>query len=735
MATESICGVWISPTGEAHLSIGEGKNKREEVVEKWTPFLWADSLPIGGKVSEERLNGDDPFKHLLSFEMMEDLRDATQKSQRNFAMEMVRPYECQFLLYCQKRLYAELSFNDLHRCQCDIETACSVEGSFSDAKRKEDRVLAIGLHFNDERKSHLLTLENMSDEAERELLQSFNSILLEEDPDVIEGHNIHSFDFQYLRQRGKRLKVPCAWGRFGKEANFRNSRLRVAERWVDFARCDIPGRAIFDSYLAIQLFDLTTRDLISYGLKDVAIYLGITGGDRSSRTYIAGDKIQHAFSEDRDTFLAYLADDLRETKGVADILLPTYFAQARIFPMTLQEILLRGSAYKVDLLLLEKYYHARRSLPAMPEVGSFEGGYTRSFKTGIFHHVLHFDVASLYPSLLIIMERNPCNDSLGIFVPLLKELREYRLKYKVLAREAESEELRKEYSARQNSFKILINSFYGYLGFGNARFADSELAAEVTRRGREILQSLIDEFGKLGCGVLEADTDGIYLTSEEYHNHPDRLLEKVYPILPEGLELEYDGRYEAIFCYKSKNYALYDGTKVTIRGSALRSRGIEPYLKLLTDQLIRYLLGVEKESPLIRAEGLRGEIESSQIDISLIAKSEYLSQQPEAYKKAVTQSKKPRRASLEVALQTEPIPKMGERVTYYILPKEKGKTSDWQRARNIADFDPRQFPFDPSYYTKKIDAWIKRYSEFLETEQGDDAGKSNEQISLLPIDE
>ena len=31
----------------------------------------------------------------------------------------------------------------------------------------------------------------------------------------------------------------------------------------------------------------------------------------------------------------------------------------------------------------------------------FEGGYTRSFKEGVFHHVLHFDVASLYPSLLL----------------------------------------------------------------------------------------------------------------------------------------------------------------------------------------------------------------------------------------------------------------------------------------------------------------------------------------------
>ena len=171
------------------------------------------------------------------------------------------------------------------------------------------------------------------------------------------------------------------------------------------------------------------------------------------------------------------------------------------------------------------------------------------------------------------------------------------------------------------------------------------------------------------------------------------------------------------FCYKSKNYALYDGRKVIIRGSALRSRGIEPYLKSLTDHLIHFLLGIEKESPLIHAETLRVEIESGGIDISRIAKSEYLSQQPEAYKRAVTQSKKPRRVSLEVALQTNPLPKMGHRITYYILPKEKGVTSDWQRARNINVYDQKRFPYDPKYYVKKIDMWIKRYKEFLEKEK------------------
>jgi DNA polymerase elongation subunit (family B) len=346
-------------------------------------------------------------------------------------------------------------------------------------------------------------------------------------------------------------------------------------------------------------------------------------------------------------------------------------------------------------------------------VAPFEGGYTRSFQEGVFRHVLHFDVASLYPSLLLDIGRNPRGDSLGIFIPLLTRLRDYRLNCKRLARTAPTEELRAEYQARQTSFKILINSFYGYLGFSAARFGDGELAAEVTRRGRELLQALIDEFAKNGCTLLEADTDGLYLSSESHFANPDSLLAVVAAILPKGIDLEFDGRYESMFCYKAKNYALFDGRKIILRGSALRSRGIEPYLKKLSDRLIRHLLGAGAESPVALLEDYRRRIAAREVDIAEIAKSEILGQNPEAYEQFVAGGGKPRRAAAEVALKLNPRPRMGDRVTYYIGPKVKGQTADWQRAQPAAAYDRDQAPFDPKYYLDRLDDWIERYGKFL----------------------
>lgn len=724
MTGGSLCGVWVDGGGRVHTTIATADGGRETGAGELRPFAWLDRAPpdpCPPGVEREALSGPGPFAWLMHAAGLGNYDAFLKQAKGTVGVDAIRPLECQFLLQRRERLYRDLTFAQLRRCQLDIETA-SADGTFPNAARAEDRVLAIGLRCGG--RNRLLLLDELSPAGEKRLLEALNAALAELDPDVIEGHNLFKFDLDYLRQRCRRHKVACAWGRYGQNAVFRNSRLKVAERWIDFPRCDLPGRAVVDTYLLVQLYDITTRELTSYGLKEVAVYFGLTEEESTTRTYIDGGQIQEEFVRDRARFCAYLEDDLRETQGLADQLLPTYFEQVRTFPTLLQEATLRGATSKIDLLFLEEYYHARQACPLPPEVRPFEGGYTRSFQEGVFRHVLHFDVASLYPSLLLQIGRHPRTDTLGVFIPLLRRLREYRLTYKQLARSAPTAEERAEAQARQTNFKILINSFYGYLGFSGARFGDGDLAAEVTRRGRELLQALIDEFIRHGCTLLEADTDGIYLSSDEYFDRPEELLGFVKPILPEGIELEYDGRYEAMFCYKSKNYALYDGQKVTLRGSALRSRGMEPYLKKLSDRLIRFLVGASTESPVTLIEDYRRKLPAREMPVEALAKSETLNQNPEAYERLIAAGGKPRRASAEVALQLTPRPRMGERVSYYIMAKLPGKSSDWQRARALALYDPQTAPYDPDYYADKLEDWIVRYGTFLGVKPlGDNQGE------------
>jgi len=711
-AAGSLCGLYVADDGTVHQALATPDGGRVERTAPLRPFAWLSAEVPAAGVALTRLNGPGLFGWLAHADSLAVFEDYWKAMRDGAPVDVLKPYESQWLLQQPARLFAEMPFRDVRRCQLDIETGSTEPGGFSDARNPSDRVLAIGLQAGARRE--LLVLEEESDAGEKRLLLRFNDLLREIDPDVVEGHNLFKFDLDYLRQRSRRLKVPCAWGRFGLGAEFRNSRLKVAERWIDFPRCDLPGRAVVDTYLLVQLYDITTREMTSYGLKEAAVYFGVTPESGEGRTYLEGARIQDEFRRDRARFLAYLADDLRETKGVADVLLPTYFEQVRTFPLLLQEATLRGTAGKIDLLFLEEYYHARAACPGPADVAPFEGGFTRSFHEGVFRHVLHFDVASLYPSLLLHIGRNPRGDTLGAFIPLLRRLRDYRLRYKQLARTAPTAAERDEAQARQATFKILINSFYGYLGFAGARFADGDLAAEVTRRGRELLQALITEFERHGAIILEADTDGIYLSSERHHRDPAALLALVGQVLPPGIELEFDGSYDAMFCYKAKNYALLADGQITLRGSALRSRGIEPFLKRLGDELIAYLLGVQARSPVETAAELRTKIAARALPVAELAKSETLSQNPEAYAQWVEGGGKPRRASAEVALQLTPRPRMGERVTYYIGPKARGQTSDWQRARPIAHYDPATAPYDPHYYLVKIEDWLERYGRFLQ---------------------
>lgn len=718
----TLCGLWVNPGEAVHLYWRDSTGQVAEEQEDFSPYLWTRVVPEDIPDTDlqiTELEGKAPLDKWVEVSDAKSYFSWIRGSSNPQEVEVIRVLENQYLLRKHSRLFSNFKFESMRRMQVDIETGCEVEGGFSDPGRKGDRVLAIGMQQGEKRE--ILELEDDSDAAERNLLKAFCEVLEAWDPDILEGHNLFSFDLNFLYRRSKRFRLAPVWGRFGQEARTRNSRLRVAERWLDYTRFDIPGRSVFDTYLMIQVFDVTTRDLPSYRLKDVARYLGVTPADGEGRTYIEGNQIESLFYADRDTFRRYLEDDLRETAGIAEILLPTYIAQAQNIPMTLQEICLRGTAQKIDTLFLEKYLEAGHSLPA-PErqSGSYEGGYTKSFEIGVFEHVLHYDVASLYPSILLHLNKNPTNDPLGAFIPLLENLRDYRLHYKNLAREESDPSLKREYQARQASFKILINSFYGYLGFPGARFGDPDLAAEVTAQGREYLKALIAEFQNQGCTVLEADTDGIYVSSREDWNQPEALLERVKNVLPEGIDLEYDGAYQSMFCYKAKNYALYDGEKVTIRGSALRSRGMEPYLKSLTHLLINFLLGVTGESPRDRIADYEAALDSGTMPVEELVKSEYLSMSPEAYQKKMEKGGKPRRAALEVALASDRQKKTGDSVSYFVGPGAKGKTAAWQRASALEDFHPESNPYDPKYYRKKLKDWLKRYDEFLaETDEKD----------------
>jgi DNA polymerase, archaea type len=690
--------------------------------EPFTPFLLIETEELlegfKGPCTSEPLSSSNALRFLVLFENwggFEKAREHLRKTSGEPANSPAAPYLCisdpvyQHLLLTGKTFFKGLAFKDINRLAIDIETGCAPGFEFSNPRRAEDRILSIALMDNRGFGEVLFG----ADMSEKEMLQTLGERVAALDPDVLEGHNLFNFDLEYIVVRAKMHGVKLHWGRDGSQPRIRNSRFTVAERIIDFTRMDIFGRHIVDTMFLLQYYDVTARELESYGLKSAAVHFGLA---EEERTYIDRKKIQWSYEHDPEALKRYNLDDVRETLALSELLGYPFFLQAQIFPFSYQNIFVRGNATKVNALFLREYLRRRTSIPKPMARGDFEGGYTDVFVEGVVKNVVHCDVASLYPSIMVSFKLKPAGDSLDIFLPLLRDLRAFRLEAKKKVHEVTSPHEREYFQALQQTFKVLINSFYGYLGTALHHFSDPGLAAEVTRLGREIIRTMLDWLKQEGAMPVEIDTDGIYFVPPSgvvTEEQAKELIERLSESLPEGIEVEMDGRYASMFSYKKKNYALLgESGKVTIRGSGLRSRGMEKYLREFLSAMIRLLLEGRGEHVYELCGDLSERLERHQVDISLIARTETLTESPDSYQQKIRAKKRNRAAAYELASSSARDFRAGDQVSYYVTGKEK-KVRAFENCKFVSAYDAAHPDENVAYYQAKLIDLVKKFQDFL----------------------
>jgi DNA polymerase elongation subunit (family B) len=602
-----------------------------------------------------------------------------------------------------------MTFADLKRLQIDIETYCQGGFEFPNAERETDRITAIALSDS----TGWERLISGKEYGEAEMLYEMAREIQNRDPDVIEGHNLFRFDLEYIEARARRFGVPLNLGRDGSPLSGRPSRMQIAERTITYRKYEIFGRHIIDTWILAQHYDVAARELEGYGLKEIARHFGIAGTDR---TYVAGDKVSWYFDHDADTLFRYALDDVRETRALSEILSPSYFVEAQIFPYSYQNVALRGNATKIDALFLREYLNRRHSIPRPEEAREVVGGYTEIELQGATSRVLHCDVTSLYPSIMLVYGYFPKRDGLEIFPSLLRDLRDFRVKAKQLAREAETKEDKIHFSALQSTFKILINSFYGYLGFGMGHFNDFEAANQVTAKGRELIQSAVLWLKQRGAKIIEIDTDGIYfvppedIRSEEDEEH---LIQALAASLPSGIELELDGRYPAMFSYKMKNYALLDDKgRLLIKGSGLRSRGLELFQRKWMEEMLLLLLRGEKDQIPALYQRYFEDIEQHRMDISLLMKTETLQDSLETYQMKVKAKKRNLSAVYETALRSERPYQPGDQISYYVTG-QGAKVKINENCKLASQWDPKHPDENVEHYKAKLKDLYEKFRPFI----------------------
>jgi len=688
----------------------------------FSPFLLlADAALVestAGLLSLEPLDGPSVFRWLARYRAWADAlaaRDRCREASGAGANMPGAPYRFladpvhQYLLVAGRTSFGGLAFGDLRRLALDIEVVTTAGYEFPSAARADDRIVAVALADSSGFR-HVVRGDRLD---ERLLLEECTRIIRERDPDVIEGHNIFRFDLEYLEARARRHDVVLRWGRDGSALRRRVARLQIAERTIDYRRWDAAGRHVVDTWMLAQLHDAGARDLPSFGLKELARHFGVAAPDR---TYIDASQVARTLREDPERLVAYAIDDAVETLGVAAVLAPPYFAQAQVVPFDYQTCTLRGAAAKIDALMLREYLYRRHAVPAPQPTAPVGGGHTVICQQGVARPVLHVDVTSLYPSLMLAHSIGPASDALGVFPALLQHLRDFRIRAKRLARETAEPAERAHLGALQQSFKILINAFYGYLAFSGGHWNDYNAANRVTAEGRAVVASLLERLTGLGATPVEADTDGVYFVPPPGHrpDDDDALLERIAVGLPAGLQLELDGRYAAMFSYKMKTYALLDARdRLQLKGSAFRSRGLEPFQRQVIEEVVRALLDGRPDEVRRIIDRRLADFAAHRVDVRAFARTETLQESLDAYRLKVNAGARSVSAAYELAAAAGRALEPGDQISYYVTGHGAGVAVNGH-VKLASQWDPARPDENVEYYQAKVREIWERFRPFTE---------------------
>jgi len=625
-------------------------------------------------VAEYRELGGNGYTHYVSFtswRAYQDARRTLNEERRDFLSygSAVK----QFLVGTGRTLFKGMAFPDIRRMQIDIETT-SLSPTADGA--------CIFLIAASDNRGHEAALIG----DERTMLQDLTQLVQEWDPDVIEGHNFYAFDLPWIRTRAKAHGLTLNWGRNGEEIQVGQERnCAIGANTRPFVPHYVWGRHVLDTLFQTQRFDLARGEISSYGLKECAQIYHIAEPDR---VYLDRSDILNLYQEDPDRVRTYALQDVRETRRLAEVVSPTEFYQAQMVPDSYQSVAVTGSGEKINSVFVRAYLQRGQGIARQQASQPYGGGYTEMRVSGVLRNIVKADVESLYPSIMLTQGITSSSDTLHLFLPLLKELTRRRLAAKAKAKQySEGNDLRRAayWEGMQGSYKLLINSFYGYLG-APFYFNDYTAAAKVTEIGQEIVKKIAAELESRGGVVIEIDTDGVYFqppAGVEGQEAEEQFVAEVGKSLDTGIRLAFDGRYEVMISLKAKNYVLVSYTnKKTFKGSSLRSRADERFGRRFLTQAVDFLISEDLTGLAALYADLQDKLEQRALGIDEISRRERVTE------KTFSSDAKKRNAAVMVGL------KVGDyAVLYQKEDKSLALAADYNHDEDIEYYQTKLYKF------------------------------------------
>ncbi|KAL7719301.1 DNA polymerase [Entamoeba marina] len=406
--------------------------------------------------------------------------------------------------------------------------------------------------------------------TEAEMLQAWSDFVNAIDVDIFTGYNIMNFDFHYLFERAKILKL----NDFGKISRIKHD--KVSTRSTVFQSkavgqrdskelFNMSGRVAFDMFQVIQ----QNYKLRSYSLNFVSS--NFLGDQKEEVHYSDITKFHNGSDDDRAVIAVYCLKDTYLPIQLLDKLMSLVngVEMCRVTGIPLSYLLPRGQQVKV---ITQLYRYANASNLLIPYY-TRSGGSSEKFKgatvikplKGFYREpIATLDFSSLYPSVMIAHNtcystllpniRGPQNSTLDDIPDIESKLKEYQLtkddvelspngdvfvksekkkgilpeilQHLLSARRqakkdmaVEKDEFRKNVlNGRQLALKISANSVYGFTGAQVGKLPCMAIAQSVTSYGRAMIDLTKDTVEKHYCikngykwdaVVVYGDTDSV----------------------------------------------------------------------------------------------------------------------------------------------------------------------------------------------------------------------------------
>ena len=347
----------------------------------------------------------------------------------------------------------------------------------------------------------------------RTLLARFLAHVRTADPDVLTGWSVVEFDLAVLQRHARRAGLRLTLGRNDEEIDIQRDPSFTRE-----PRATLAGRVVLDglalvrsSYIRLEDYRLETAAQALLGKGKL-----LTGPDR-------GREIETAYRDDPERLAAYNLTDARLVLEILERTKLVELAVQRSLMTGMQLDRVSAQIAAVDSLYLGELRGRGRVAPSVDVAGAstagITGGLVLDSTPGLYAHILVFDFASLYPSLIRTFNIDPMTHvatpgAAGLPTPSGAAFRrEQGILPALVARLSDERAAARRAgdAIASQATKILMNSLFGVLGSPASRLFSPTVANAITMAGQHVIRLAADAVVRRGHRVIYGDTDSLFV--------------------------------------------------------------------------------------------------------------------------------------------------------------------------------------------------------------------------------